>query len=396
MMSLLDRLLKPSKDSYARKLLGALRSLGDLRQWNYDKAGFRLEAQGQSKGSTVINLGTIYAEFCQTPRKERNNILLRTAMMSLSEIPATFEAAKSSLMPAIKHGDERGMIMIDTGPEHSMLFQPLCGQLETTVVHDTEHGMSRLSEKQLAEWGVSREQLLSAAMDNLRARSDEPMQRISPGLYLSNWQDYLDASRMLLTDLLYRHAIGGTPVVMVPNRTCLLLAGDQDLPALTRMLEIATEVLQDPRPLSPQMMRWEKDHWAEFSPPELADSLFRLRFDDIANSYAVQKKLMDEMHERKGIDIFVASFMAFSNSQSDRPFSVATWTEGVHALLPVTDSVILGRQGSSDMLTVGWNDLLRVCSDLMRRTADMPARYEVTTYPDESRLKELATCRVEM
>ena len=162
------------------------------------------------------------------------------------------------------------------------------------------------------------------------------------------------------------------------------------------MLEIATEVLQDPRPLSPQMMRWEKDHWAEFSPPELADSLFRLRFDDIANGYAVQKKLMDEMHERNSIDIFVASFMAFSNSQSDRPFSVATWTEGVHALLPVTDSVILGRQGSSDMLTVGWNDLLRTCSDLMRRTADIPARYEVTAYPDESRLKELEACRVEL
>lgn len=395
-MSFLDRLFKPSQDSYARNLLKALRSQGDSRQWHYDKGGFRLVVQGMSTGSTVINLETIYAEFCQTPRKERDNILLRTALVTLSEIPATFAAAKSSLVPAIKHGDERGMIMIETGPEHSMLFQPLCGLLETTVVHDSEHGMSRLSEKQLTEWGVSHEQLLAAAMDNLRSRSDQPMQRISPGLYLSNWQDYLDASRLLLTDLLYRHAIAGAPVVMVPNRTCLLLAGDQDLAALTRMVEIATEVLQDPRPLSPQMMRWEKDHWAEFSPPELADVLSRLRFEDVANSYAVQKKLMDEMHERKGIDIFVASFMAFSKTQSDGVFSVSTWTEGVHALLPVTDSVILGRQGSTDMMTVSWNDLLRVCGDLMRRTADIPARFEVTHYPDESRLTELAACRVDL
>ncbi|GAB3255587.1 DUF1444 domain-containing protein [Chitinimonas naiadis] len=392
-MSFLDRIFKPSRDAFAMKYLAGLRELGDQRPWRYDGGRFHLVLEGGEADQAVISLGTMYAEHCALPRKQRAQQLQNVVRAMVSEVPQQFALAKANLLPAIKHLTEReqAALMLDAHERRtSFPAQSLCGELEVAVMYDSEFSMSRLTAKQFSEWGVRFEDALAVAMENLRDRSVTPMQAVVPGLYVSDWGDYFDASRMLLTDLLYRHSISGAPVVMVPNRTCLLLTGDRDEAGLTRMLALAEEVLAQPRPLSAQMLRWDGGQWTVFQPSIVAEKLGELQFADLANSYGVQKELLDEQHERGEVDIFVATFMAMRDKENGRLFSVSTWSNGVHTLLPVTDSVALRSDDSEGHLLVAWADLQQVCGALMQATEDYPPRYEVRAYPDAAQLAALA------
>lgn len=390
-MSLFSRFFKPSPDQYARQYLATLRECGDQRDWRYEPAGFQLTL-GPGEGDTaVINLHTMYAEHCTLPRGKRDEQLRNVVQGMLTSIPEQFALARPNLLPAVKHAVERGqaLLMLDEMDYEGMLFKPLCGHLEITLVYDTPHSMARLAAGDLKKWGKNFEEVLEIAIDNLRDKSTQPMAQARRGLYYSEWEDYFDASRMLLSDLLYRHPVAGAPVVMVPNRTCLLLTGDRDEAGLARMAELAEEVLEQPRPLSPQMMRLENGLWAEFKPEALRAQLSKLQFSEQAGNYNSQKEQLEAAHQRKGSDLFVASFMVMQDKTGQLK-SIATWSEGVPTLLPKTDLIAFVQMETQDSVLVSWEMAQRICGDLIHETPYIPARFEVRAFPSAAQQAALA------
>jgi uncharacterized protein YtpQ (UPF0354 family) len=396
-MSLFDFFRKQplSPEQFATLYVEALRSLGDTRNWVYEGGMDRLVPAGATVdgSSDVINLHNMRQDFLAASKDERNEVLKRQAMaMMQNYVPSNFEEARTKLRPVIRSTTERGVanFHLKASPQgRTMAFRPLCENMEIGIAYDGEFNIARLGEGKLKEWGVTFDEAYDVALDNLRTHSTTPFMALRNGVFASQFGDFYDASRLLLTDLLHRQPVAGAPVVMVPNRTVLLLTGDRNPEGLQLMLDIAMEERGKPRPLPARMLRWDGQNWRSFVPPGLEGKLRELRVQESLADYEDQARFLNQAHERDGIDIFVAKYMAFKGEGGD-VISACTWTDGVHSLLPETDIVVLYRVTENQSAFVPWNELLKTCGDLLVPTGHLPARYEVREFPADEVFEALS------
>jgi uncharacterized protein YtpQ (UPF0354 family) len=387
-MRFLDRFRKPSEQKFAELFITGLRASGDTRSWAYDKSQNRLvpTTSGNGEGFNFINLPNMYREYLQARPAERKDVLKRqTGGMIRHAMPALFADARARLRPVIRSATERGVTYLQTQGSSSrfdIAFRPLCENLEIGVAYDGDLNIMRLTQAKLREWNTTFDEAYDIALDNLRGESSKPFVALRDGVLASQFGDHYDAARLLLPDLLHRQNISGAPVVMAPNRTVLLLTGDRNTAGLATMVQIAEEALAQPRALPPLMLRWDGTVWQRFVPAELEPKLSELRFNELAGDYHDQQKLLNDMHSRTGLDIFVAQYTVVKR-HAGGIFSLCVWTQGVHALLPATDTVVLFRQEPKQTAYVPWSELVKECGHLLKPTDDLPVRYEVTAFPDE-------------
>lgn len=395
-MGIFDRFRKPSQQQFAALFIATLRSLGDTRPWEYAESmnGLVLPRAAPGAPSNVINLHNMYQEYVAVQRKQRDDVLKRQATgMMQHYLPADFAEASPRLRPVIRSTTERGIAYLQLGADaarRDIAFRPLCESMEIGIAYDGEFNILRLTEAKLAEWSVTFDEAYDVAIDNLRRQSTKPFMRLKDGVFASQFGDYYDASRLLLTDLLYRQPISGAPVVMAPNRTVLLLTGDRNEAGLRLMLEIAGQERAKPRPLPSLMLRWDGQSWQQFEPAGLESRLRELRVQELAADYQDQLAHLNENHKRDGVDIFVAQYKVFRRP-TDELHTVCAWTEGIHSLLPITDAVVLHRPSTGQSAFVPWSELMRACGHLMTPTRDLPVRYEVHGFPDENVFQSLSS-----
>ncbi|SKC69770.1 DUF1444 family protein [Paraburkholderia hospita] len=395
-MGFFDRFRKPpTQEQYAEHFIAMLRSLGDTRQWEYAEQMKCpvLPSAGSNAPSNVINLQNMYPEYLGAQIDERHEVLKRQASgMMQHYVPEDFAQARGRLRPVIRSSTERGVAYLQVAVadgKRNIAFRPLCENLEIGLAYDGEFNIMRLTDAKLAEWNVTFDDAYDIAVDNLRAESAKPFLALKDGVFASQFGDHYDASRLLLTDLLHRQPISGAPVVMVPNRTVLLLTGDRNEAGLQLMLNIAMEERAKPRPLPALMLRWSGEHWERYEPPGLQAKLRELRLQELAADYRDQDALLAERHKRNGLDVFVGQHMVVQ-SQTGALRSACAWTEGVdRSLLPKTDVVVLFRPSTNKGAFVPLDELLQVCGHLMTQTDHLPARYEARGFPTDEIFQQL-------
>lgn len=401
-MSLLDFLRRPpSPNKYARLLVKKLAIHQPGEPVRYDAEGFRLLVGAD--GGHVINLHNLYSEYCAANRAERVLQLERTvAAMRPRGIPSSFAEARRHLMPALRG---RGMMeylrLMEHGKEPGMpsgfLFLPFSRDTALMLVHDGEHAMQSFGPDQLAQWGVEVEAVLAAAMDNLRDATVDRFTQVAPGVHAGDWGDAYDSSRLLLPDLAHRIA-GASPVAMIPNRSTLLLASGNDLEGMRAMVALAQRIAdEDTRPVSAQLYRYVDGYPVEYLPEDepLRAALQRLDRQYRYGDYAAQKETLDELHEKAGTDIVVASFKVMRIESSGEEYSLCIWTKGMDTLLPRTDRVALlvpaEGEEEKELLVLPWDALHAQCAHLMQQVAEaFPERYRVTEFPELETLRPLA------
>ncbi|MGS0891963.1 hypothetical protein ACVBGC_05285 [Burkholderia stagnalis] len=380
----------PTQPEFAERLTAALRAAGDTRTWTHEPDKSRLVQSDNP--SNIINLHNLFRDYADAKPAERDATLKRQAnAMMRHEIPAEFAAARAKLRPVIRSATERGVVALQLAGKpgaSEVAYRPLCENLEIGIAYDSEFSVARLTTARLQEWGVTFDEACDIAIDNLRLGSSEPWVALQNGVFLSQFGDYYDAARLLLTDLLHRQPIAGAPVVMAPNRAVLLLTGDRNPAGLATMVALAEQARTQPRPLPPLMLRWDGAAWRRFVPEGLEAKLHAMRVDELAGDYQDQQTLLNEQHARDGTDIFVATYTMYKRPD-DTLFSVGVWSDGVHTLLPEADLITLYRESTGQSAYVPMADLLEACGDLMTATAHRPVRYEVKAFPDDARFEAL-------
>ncbi|MBV8660425.1 MAG: DUF1444 family protein [Burkholderiales bacterium] len=387
-MSILDRIFAPSPARYAAKFMATLKAAGDNRPWRYDTAQNRLLLVGED-GETpqnVVNLSNMFAEYVATPRAQRADALSRQAKaMMAPAMPDDFTAARGNLLPVIRLNAERhntALSFDDQEAKVDIAHRPFCENLEIGLAYDTEFAIARIPVSQLEKWGVTFDDALDIAIMNLREISTKPFTACPNGVFLSAFDDSYDVSRILLTDLLHRQGIAGAPVVMIPNRGKLLLTGDQSDKGMAAIVQYVERVLDEPRSLSPLLLRYVGNRWAPYAPPLLAARLHLYWVKDQARTYEDQQKLLRQRLERQNQDIFVASYMAMQRPDGS-VLSMCSWTENVHSLLPKTEFVNLVRLDTKEVVQLPWDELMAACGEMFRKTEYMPERYEVSGFPPD-------------
>jgi hypothetical protein len=203
---------------------------------------------------------------------------------------------------------------------------------------------------------------------------------------------------MLLTDYLRQHEVRGDPVVMLPNRDTLLLAGSGDPAALAKLAVLAEEAYDHPRSITGLAFRLtEAGEWVPFV-PDPNHSHFQqfklLRVKSIGSEYAEQAEFLKEQNEKTGKDVFVASFSAMQQRETGEVRSYCVWSQGIVSWLPVTDDIyffrLTGEEEGNIAGNACWEQARTVLGDVLKPLGLYPERYEVEAFPSEEQLRAFA------
>lgn len=398
-MNLFDKVFgPPSRDKFAQQVLEALRTAGDTRKVKYDSENFRLEFEADDGLAGISNLANFYAEHCKVPRAGRKQHLrhvVRGLLTVLKQVPQEFEDARHDLRPIVRSRSYLELLRFQpqlTNPDVPLLpHHPVGEHLVAALVFDLPESMQSVSQDNLDQWGVTYFEAMETARHNL-AETEFTFAKIGDGLYASLTGDNYDASRLLLPQLIERLEVEGPHVAVVANRDTLLITGRDDEGGLGMLAAIAEKALDDPRPLCGIPVIMHGDEWATWAPePDhpLAQKFRLLEVKTMSGEYADQQRLLQEWNEKRGEDVFVASYSGMQ-SPAGEVTSFCVWSEGVDSLLPQAHKVMLFRPETEQTIAGDWEIVRRVAGGLLQPAPDLyPPRYRAREFPSEAQLQEI-------
>jgi hypothetical protein len=384
-------------DKFAAKFTAALRRCGYQGDLTYDAATFSL----RGTGNHIFNLGNAYAVYERAGFFERRGVLKALAISSLEvgyrPVPERFEEALPHLLPRVRDLAYYGLTQLQLDlqgvPCLEIPTRPFADGFAFELAFDGPRSIASIGKEQIDRWDKSFDDVLDLAGANLRALSQGPFEVPAPGLYLSPWQDCHDASRLACLELLHHQKVRGEHIAMVPNRDVLLLTGSDDFEAQAAMLGIAGPALAHERAISGVPLVLSAGGWQRWAVPEEnpnRDGFRRLDVLNLGGTYAQQKELLEQQHQRDDVDIYIASFSTAEKNGVINSYCV--WGEGVDSLLPRTDVVAFGwndRPKDAAPLVVPWADVVALFPDLMEPQGWYPEMWRVRTFPPEHKLREL-------
>ena len=385
----------PTPRKFADALMRFAVRSGFSEPIHFDEENFRF-LTGVKRDAT-INLENMFREFRAAPRRDRDRLLARYAtLLSSPALPASFAQARPDLLPVIRsrswaeHVRLAGIVNDET---NTTPWVPFGSDAVIMIALDRPESMSMLTASHFSDWNIDFDTALQAARDNLRDASAGQFEQLPGGVWSSTWSDSYDSSRILFADIVHRTGLAD-PVAMIPTRDRLLVASGGDPAAQLAMLACAAAAFEEEgRPVSASMFHFRDGKAQVFEPLDAQVGLQAGNFARYyrAEDYAAQKRMLDEINEKRGIDLFVATYALLEYEGRADLVSECTWSEGVETLLPETDRVALVRfdeAGQPHSLgAVDWAQLQRVAGHLMTpRPDEFPIRYHVTQFPDISQL----------
>jgi hypothetical protein len=395
----------PGKDEFARLIMDSIRQAGEKATVRYDAAEFQLVAD-RGDNPQFLNLINGFNEYCAGSREQRGNVVrrfTRTWFAYLQEIPKDFADIQPDLLPSVRNRSyfeiSKLQMQVQGLPPADWPYQPLAEHFGIGLVYDLPDSIMSIQQQTLTDWGVSFDEALAAARDNLGGMSQRSFERAAPGVWVSPWRDNHDCARLLLLDLIRQQKVKGDPVAMIPNRDTLLLTGADDPQGLAQLAVLAEKAREHPRPYSTVAVRLRGKTWTPFLPPPnhpQRQAFQMLCVQTFGQDYSDQAENLNALHQKNGDDTFVASFSAIQNKETGHIRSYCVWSEGVHGLLPRTDQVFLFRPKENEkgevVATPSWERLQAVCGNLLTRVDIYPERYRVQRgFPNAEQLLALAT-----
>lgn len=389
---------QPQRDEFVQLLLRHLQVQFPGDVFEYDEKAFSVRRSSGGNGSLFINLANLYTDYCHTDRAGRAAIVAAfLASAKADPLPATLAEARTQLLPVIRSINSLDLLpgedgVITHGDPHVQFgLLPFGAGLGIGIVFDTPHSMIHVGREQIEKWQVSAQAALDIALDNLRHKAAPQFASLAPGMYVSRYDDLYDATRLLLPELAWQLPLKGTPVAMIPNRGCLILAGDQDEAAIAVMLGLARKVLEEQaRPLSAAMFRLSSSGWEAWAPQGAAgNELHNLQRYMADADYATQQSALNTMLEQSGQDVFVANLKLVQKQGSPRIESYAVISRGVSTWVPQCDLLVFNDPESNQILFVPWQIVLAVVPDLLEPLPYVLPRFKVQAFPDQAQLKEM-------
>lgn len=378
-----------SKRKLARELQSALKAHGVSAPITYDQPNdCVLLGEHQS-----IYLGNIFHEVSGLKAGDRKKRIIALAEEFVRpNDPQTWEEVANFILPKVRTQWTmaiREFLLKDKTmlPKPGKDYLPICNDLALEFVIDGDAAMKSTNGKSFECWGVSIEDVKRQAMANLNRVSSQGFDSLEPGLWVSQWQDNYDDSRILLMDKILELKASGTIVAFIPNRDCLILVDSGNDIAMKAAIELVEKAADHPRHVTLQPYQITEAGIALYSPHPDAAWAHDIRLLHVRAKmldHQEQKHHLEQHFQAIGEDVFVATFSAMQ-SDNGEVFSFCTWAETVPTYLPRTDYVALvqvteGTTGKQ-LGMVKWEEIMLHCSDLLSRQSFYPDRYFVDAFP---------------
>lgn len=404
-MGLLERLFSkaPSRDEFAQIVIRALADKG-ISSTHYNPKEFSIVGDD----TNTIFLENSFVTYCKAGIEQRARILehLVGTFAEKTTIPPRFAAALPSLMPIVRASSYFSLVELhlktrSADVDVSKLAcqkKQLADGLAVVIAYDTEHSIMQVNQETFDGWGVSFDDALVAAKDNLREKTDKRLiTEVSPGVYQGAWNDSYDSARMLLTDFINGLPLDGAPVVFVPNRDQLWLTGNRNIAGLKHVLKAGGESHFLPHPLSPSLYLLNDGAWGAYFPENAAlrEQCLNLQRRREAMDYGQQQDSLKIIYEREKRDVFLATYTVFQR-QDGSQYSTCVWSNGVDSSLPKADMITFFTATPKKWhITVPWGAAFPIVAGLMEQQEGLePVRYRVSAYPNPEQIAALRRAAV--
>jgi hypothetical protein len=368
----------------------------------FDPATFTLNA-GDGDQQESIFLGNVYSTYCRVPRGDRKDVLdsfVASRLERITEVPASLDEARTLLMPAARSraffscSELRARLHgMGDGFAPPALELP-CG-VAIGLVLDYPHTMRYVLNDTLRTWGVSLEEAMEVAKENLRRKSRERIEKVHECLYVLPWQDSYDAARLMLPELFTRLDVAGDPVALAVHRDLVLVTGSEDVAGLALMAATAEDEMEKPYPVSVRPLVLRDFEWSEFVVQKLSAPYKRLALAEMARDYADQRELLSELTKRDDKDIFIANFYAVEHTDTKALSSWVTWSASGVQLLPQSETISfvdVDRDGESkSVATVAWERASSVVGARMKMQDLYPPMWKVESFPTDVEFRAMTT-----
>lgn len=370
-----------------------------------DDYGLHFTRNGESVQTYLDNL---FAETRELSPEQRAQVIRRflAAFSGTKASQSTWEDVQSRLLPVVRSAAFGVMAPPSDAPTRTLVARHTIPCLRELLVVDQPDASMYVQHEHLAEWGVSEEEAYVTAFANLARIQDVGVdlqeERPSP-IWSVDSEDSYETSRLLLPGFLASFAgrVSGRPIAVIPTRSTLVIAGDQDPATVSRLCDVGEREFEaSARSISPCL--YTVDDAGRVVPYRRAgqDALaLRIRRTNMRfamGEYTAQKEFLDEQHEAKGVDLFVASYGAMVREKDDSPLSWCSWSADVDALLPKTDVVVM-HLGGEDILPVPFSVVQQLAPDCLTLVPELwPTRYRTTGWPPPRVLEQLRAAGVDI
>jgi hypothetical protein len=409
--NLLDKIFghPPSQADFAEIVQREARKIGFKETLTFEPDQFRL-VQGAGQ---CLFLANAYRDYIASKRSERTGVVRRyVQILVANSVPyePTLDEARSMMIPIIRNlggildMGRRSRIEEQENPGAGFQYRNFGEDCVELLALDQPDTINTLTCGPPEEWGLTLDQALAIARENLRDATSEGWEEIAPGVFRGAWGDNYDPSRALLPDVLERAPVKGRPVFMIPTRDVLLVTGDRDENGVLAMTELSHQAFEaSGRWVSALAFTYDDNGKpVTFSAPWPKHRARQLDLNRLLRNdeYAEQKKSLEALYEQQGGDVFVASYFLRDKADGMHTVSWSTWTEGVDALLPKTDRLVLDkvdRRDSGDLLVVDWDASFPVIGHLLTEEhGHYPPRFRTQGFPDAAVITQLSdVARVE-
>jgi hypothetical protein len=389
-----------SRDRFAKRVQRAIAAKGGPNDFVYDRASFMLK-----RPNSTAFLGNVYEAFQQARGEQRIKVFENYVSVFAQQSDAkdaTFSELESKLTAAVR---ESAFLAALAGPGWGLdkasdplqlpAHEPISAWFSRCLVIDYPTHVAVVNEKHLKDWGVTFEE---AYLIGLHKLSDAtlPKFRLENGYYVGGWDDDYDSSRILLPSLFDDLPLAGNPIIVIPNRLTLLVAGESDHAAIRAMLATAETIVREkpkPQNAAPLIIRDGQlsDYEVDASSP-IFHEVQRARKVSALLTYEDQKANLDRHYKKVGKDLFVATY-TLNQAQDGHYASFSLWSQGIPTLLPETDEVIFFDPNKPEanriVARVPWSRVIAVVGELTFDTGMFPRRHFVSKFPTHEQLAAL-------
>ncbi|GAB3862437.1 hypothetical protein ACFPIJ_21400 [Dactylosporangium cerinum] len=372
-MGILERLTRPARsprERFADQVLTELRRLG-VRDAEFRPTQFAIVCECGQDAYSWLFLAKAFSQYQRRPgdRKRFVRDFVASSLAPPAQ-PETFAEALPKLRLALRHA-ARGT---------RTLRRPALPHLdEVVLVEDVPVDLDSPG-----RWGVSVEEIFTAAHDHTLARAELPASAALFGPSVLHVPDYSGehlVSWVLLEGWLAEldEQVGGRAVAFLPSTLMLLVCADE--PRLVEQLFdlAADEYARTPRPLSPMAYTTDDDgHVVPFD-PEPGHPAFHA-------AAKARRRLATDVaeHQRRTLADPRLVDCTLTARPDGSTFTAAIWAVGSPALLPVVDFVGVSLPGER-VFYVPW--ALMVEADLLIEEIDFrPARFSAVDRPSPASL----------
>jgi hypothetical protein len=384
-----------SKKNFAKQYIERLKARGWQSEAIYDSDRFAI-VLGDDAGTAFLD--TVYREWRDLPKSKRFDHLDRAvAWVFERQSSDDYDKISSSLLPVIRNRCQFDNQWRDDAVGMKEDFfagvsKPFCDVLTVALAIDRPSAIQIVSAEIQSRWGRPFDEVLSIAIENLRARSPSRFERAEGGFFTSAYDDHYDASRLLLPELFQGLPLQGDPVAVAVARSGIVVAGSEEYGALDAMAAfVEARLEQETRPISYLPLILRQGTWRPCDTDGASfAALDRLRARQDLWDYKVQKELLEAQFERTGREVFVATLNGLRDGGQIRTWT--TWTSAAASLLPEADAVAMAPELRGQTIVRFWSDIQEQCGPLKAEPGMYPPRYLVEVGPSVAGWERLSQC----